>query len=158
MEIDKNDRKDDDKQDSFNGLDEFISFILEKINSEISEDQPFVYGFSVIQNGGEKPSVFGIKVLPSEPEDKKDMFVDGLHPLVDIVECDDEVYVTIDTRQNEGNVSFESDPETVFVEIDLPDEIYSETIELPCSVEPSSAVSTCNNGVLDIRYSRLAVE
>lgn len=158
MENDKNDRRDDDQEDSFNGLDEFISFILEKINGEISADHPFVYGFSVVQTDGENPSVFGINVSPTKPNDKMDMFIDGLHPFVDVTETENKVYVTIDTRQDESKVSFETESESVFVEIKLPGETYTETIELPSPVEPTSAISTCTNGVLDIRYSRLVVD
>lgn len=153
----KNEKDNDEKkQNSFDSFDDFLRFIIEKASSEVSEDQPVIYGFSIVQNDANKFSFFGVSISSTEEDSgKKNLLVGGLRPLVDVTKTDEEVYVTIDTRQEETNVSFQSESDAVTVEINMPEEIYSERIILPALVDPATAISSCTNGVLDIRYTRL---
>ena len=146
--------------DRFGSFDEDylrLSELMDRFFNQVTRDkeglEPFVYGFSVKTEANGKPIFrrFGDSVRPGGNIDN------GLsrEPLIDIIERDDSVSVTIEMPGVEKeHIDLDVDSTKLTVKVDNPDRRYHKTIELPCKVDEESVKATFKNGVLDIGLTK----
>ncbi len=116
---------------------------------------PFVYGYSVTvgpdgkpvirEFGNVKPSLAGGKLALSEERE----------PFVDVITSDQEIRVIVElpgVKKDEIKVS--ATENTVSIRTETPERKYSKEVDLPEDIEPSTARSTYNNGMLEITFKR----
>ena len=125
---------------------------------KIREAGPFVYGYSMTVGPDGKPRVreFG-NIKPSRgfggmarPE------ISGeLEPLVDITTTDNEVKVVIEMPGiNKNNIRINAYDQTLEVKSDDPKRKYHKSIEVPPETDIETAMSTYNNGILEITFKK----
>lgn len=148
------------EEGNFGDIEDIIDHMMDKfgINLDDFETQPFFYGFSVSRHPGEEPEIreFG-NVFPDGDENdelesvKQQFRVNERKPLIDVFEINEKIHVVVelpDVEKEDINLNV---TETL-LELDAQTEVmsYSESIELPSSVDPDTAKATYLNGVLEV--------
>ncbi|AEH59888.1 putative heat shock protein [Methanosalsum zhilinae DSM 4017] len=164
--VDKRRRSFDDKENNFGGehienIEQLINYITSMFenNSSRPPDKPLVYGFTIIQNPGKKPEILGFKgPVPdiSKIFNNQQILVGQKEPFVDILEAEDTLYLIADMGTDEENIEYYISDDSVEIASFAHGMRYAKTVELPVKVDPSSARSTCKNGVLEIALDIMA--
>ena len=145
--------------DQFWNITDMIEQIIDRleINMDDLPNEPLVYGFSVTHRSGEDPEVreFG-SVLGEEGvcnTKGNSLSVDERAPLIDVVEIEDSVYITVEIPgMDKEDISLNAT--NSFVELDAIHDTrqYSEVIDLPVRIDPDSGKATYRNGVLEVVF------
>ncbi|WP_342304615.1 archaeal heat shock protein Hsp20 [Methanolobus sp. ZRKC5] len=145
---------------NFGDIEDIIEHMMDKfgINLDDFETQPFFYGFSVSRHPGEEPEIreFG-NVFPDGDENdelesvKQQFRVNERKPLIDVFEIDGKIHVMAELPDVEKE-DINLDVTETLLKLDAQTELisYSESIELPSSVDPDTAKATYLNGVLEV--------
>ncbi|MBP2029213.1 HSP20 family protein [Methanohalophilus levihalophilus] len=155
------DKRENDKSRDKDALQDFSEIIKKMLDSlgidpkELS-GEPFVCGFSITNLSGESPEISEFGNF-SPDFDMGDDFVPDIQsnvgdckPLIDILETEDQIYITAElhnVEKEEIQLSVSSE----FIDLNTYEEgVLSETLILPAKVDPSSAKASYRNGVLEI--------
>ncbi|WP_094228792.1 archaeal heat shock protein Hsp20 [Methanolobus psychrotolerans] len=145
---------------NFNDIDDIIEHMMERfgLNLDDFEKQPFFYGFSVTRHPGEEPEIreFGNIFPDDEDEDdfesgKQHFRVNERKPLMDVFEIDDKIHVMVELPDvKKDHIDLDVTETLLKLKAQADDMSYSESIELPSSVDPDTAKATYHNGVLEV--------
>ena len=145
--------------DSFEDIEDMINHIIENMDIDELPGHPFVYGFSVTHRPGEDPSIREFGNIPPYQERgqlRHNIHIDERKPLIDVLETEDSVHVIAEMPGIEKeDIQLDATDSTVDLKAFRDDRKYSEQIELPVKVNPSSAEATYKNGVLEVIFKRM---
>lgn len=145
---------------NFGDIEDIIEHMMDKFGIDFDdlETQPFFYGFSVSRHPGEETEIreFG-NIFPDDDEDdelesvKQRFRVNERKPLIDVFEIDEKIHVMAELPDVEKE-DISLDLTETLLKLDAQTEIisYSESVELPSSVDPDTAKATYLNGVLEV--------
>ncbi len=126
---------------------------FERETEGIRVEGPYVYGFSMRIGPDGKPIIheFGnIRRMRGRP-----IIVPEREPLVDVVEADDEIIVTIEVPGVEKDqINLNCTETELRVSVKHPERGFDKTIELPAKVRPEEAKASYRNGILEVRLPR----
>jgi HSP20 family protein len=145
-------RNSDDAPIDFDIFDEMIEDLIEQIG-DIDSNAPAMYGFSITKLPGEAPEVleFGFCPVPADNQEYP-----GRKPMLEVFETDDCVHVVaelVDVEKEE--ISLDATESTLTIRVQIEDQTYKETVDLPARVDPASATASCRNGVLEVTLERV---
>ena len=140
----------DDIPIDFDIFEDAIEDLIDHIE-EIDDGNPVVYGFSITKRPGEEPEVFEFGSRPKVD----DQVSEGYKPLLEVFETDDSVHVVAELPGiDKEDISLDATENTLMMKVRVEDRIFSENVELPARVDPSSAVAGYRNGVLEVTLTR----
>lgn len=122
---------------------------------------PFVYGYSMTLGPDGKPRIreFG-NIKPETRMGRPSLDIkDKREPLADIVDTDGEVQVIVELPGvAKSDIRLTGTEESIIVSVDTAERKYYKKLELPVRVNPKTAKSKYNNGVLEITVNKLEEE
>lgn len=142
--------------DYFFHIDHLINRMKQNLGADFNKlPAPFVYGFSVSSNSEDEPEIreFGSLYLESavKSNEEQKCFVPKYKPLIDVVEKDNEIYVTAELPGiSKGQIILKATDSILNLKASHGERRYSEQIILPSKVDPDSARATCRNGILEV--------
>lgn len=175
MEVEKmypfddwNKRRRRDPFDFFGTDDEFdrmmrdMERMMERMFGGLSSDslepgKTYVHGFNIRVDPDGKPIVqeFGNHRLKSPGGETT--ISEEREPLTDIMECDEDVAVTVEIPGVEKeDIDLHVEETKLTIHVDAPERKYNKVVDLPCEVRPDTTKATYTNGVLDISIRRKA--
>jgi HSP20 family protein len=119
----------------------------------IRELGPFVYGYSMTIGPDGKPVVreFG-NVQPSK---RGPMIKEEREPLVDVVDCDNEVKVVAELPGvDKRDIKLTAMDDALTISVEAPDRKYYKEVKLPTEVDPKESKSSYKNGVLEVTLQK----
>jgi HSP20 family protein len=138
-------------------LEEIVRSLIEHIMDDMAEDgfdKPAFYGFSVVYNGVDKAEEH---TIPNMKVGEKDFCVSKKRPVVECIEIDDKLHVTIDCGAETDDVRFSASGSELELQFETEEEVFTHHIDLEPKVDPESSVMTCKNGIVEIVF-RIADE
>lgn len=152
------------RKKSFNDEFEKILRMMEKMMghsflnfnfNEMEPVKPFVYGYRINDGSIRNPKVQEFRNHPRELSDENQSITDEPEPLTEIIECDNEVSITVEIPEVEKkDIDLRSTENNLDIRVDTPYQKYHQEIKLPCKVKPKTTKATYKNGVLDIIIKR----
>ncbi len=146
---------------------EQMSKLMEEGMKEgIRPGRSFVQGFSITIGPDGRPVIqqFGDKPVPVPQITAKKGKGGAVEapkieaerePLVDVIECDEEVTVTVEMPGVEkDDIDLSVNDDTLAIKAHRGNRNYSKTVKLPCPVIPDSTKATYKNGILDVVIKR----
>lgn len=150
--------------DGFNDEFEKILRMMEKIMrnrfqeinfKEMDPDKSFIYGYKINVGSDENPKVQEFRNHPRELSDENQSISDEPEPLTEIIECDNEISITVEIPEVEKkDIDLKPTENNLEIRADTPYQKYHRNIKLPCKVKPKTTKTTYKNGVLDIIIKR----
>ncbi|WP_319507041.1 archaeal heat shock protein Hsp20 [uncultured Methanolobus sp.] len=148
---------------NFTDIEDIIERMMDKFGIDLNdfETQPFFYGFSVSRHPGEEPEIkeFG-NIFPDDIDEDEDDDFESIRqqfriaerkPLIDVFEIDEKVHVMAELPDVEKeDINLDVTETLLKLNAQHEETSYSESIELPSSVDPDSAKATYLNGVLEV--------
>ncbi len=126
--------------------------------TEINEFGPFIYGYSMTLGPDGKPIIreFGNVRPGSAPIEGRGLGLAGVRePLVDILDEGEVLKVIAEMPGVEKeNVKVEATSDSLTISADRDGTRYHKEVDLPATVDPASAKSTCKNGVLEVTLKK----
>ncbi|MDD5503506.1 MAG: Hsp20/alpha crystallin family protein [Candidatus Thermoplasmatota archaeon] len=129
----------------------------------IKPGRSFVQGFSItmgpdgkpiIQQFGDKP-VQAPQIAAKKVKGEAPKLESEREPLVDVLECGDDVTVTVEMPGVEKeDVDLSVTDDTLSIKAQRGDRHYSKKVRLPCPVLPDTTKATYKNGILDVVIKR----
>ena len=119
--------------------------------------KPFVHGFKIQFGPDGKPRIedFGNRTVRS-PQGKHQIS-DEREPLTDVIECNDDISVTVEIPGVEkDDINLTATENTLEIKVDTPQRKYHKTLNLPSEVKPKTTNATYKNGILDVVIKRKA--
>ena len=143
-----------DIDDGFNEMRKRMDRIMERMieGKTPPENDPMIYGFSMRIGPDGKPMIheFGNATTPRHIQES------AREPLTDVIEEAERIRVIVELPGVEKkDIHLNATEETLDIEVDSPKRRFSKHLELPSTVDPDSATAGYNNGVLEIRLSRV---
>ena len=166
MSIYRDNRKRKNQFDFFEMDDEF-EYIFRKMErifestfkdfnfEQIQPGKSFVHGFnfSIDTDGKTKIEEFGNR--PKKLDGEKTVFSDGREPLTDVIEGDDDIFVTVEiSGVDKEDINLNITESSLDINVNSPNRKYYKSIDLPCTVIPKKSKATYKNGILDIAIKR----
>lgn len=117
--------------------------------------KPYVYGFSITIGPDGRPIIreFGnVKRIRGRPS-----LVEEREPLVDVFESEEGVTVVAEipgVDKDKIDVKVSEDGKTLIISATNEKRKYYKEVDLPSKVDPSSAVATYKNGVLEVKLKK----
>lgn len=118
--------------------------------------KPYVYGFSITIGPDGKPIIreFGnVKRVRGKPS-----VVEEREPLVDVFESEEGMTVVAEipgVDKDKIDVKVSEDGKTLIISASNEKRKYYKEVDLPAKADPSSAVATYKNGVLEVKLKKL---
>jgi HSP20 family protein len=135
------------------GFEELMDKMLRDLQ-EGRQPKPFIYGFSMTQHPGEAPEVREFGNI--QPFGRKVKMEEERKPLIDVMETKDEVHVIAEMPGvDRKDVQLETTESRLDIKAENESRKYSESVELPVTVDPHSAKATYRNGVLEVKLKRV---
>jgi HSP20 family protein len=122
---------------------------------QLEPGKSFVHGFnfSIGPNGKTKIKEFGNH--SKKLEEGKTVYSDEREPLTDIIEGDDEIFVTVEIPGVEkDDIILNIEEFSLDINVNSPNRKYHKKINLPYAVIPNKSKATYKNGILDIAIKR----
>lgn len=119
----------------------------------IRELGPFVYGYSMTIGPDGKPVVreFG----NVQPGKRGPMIKGEREPLVDVVDCDNEVKVVAELPGvDKRDIKLTAMDDALTISVEAPDRKYYKEVKLPTEVDPKESKSSYKNGVLEVTLQK----
>ena len=126
-----------------------------KMFSHAQPGKPVVHGFKIHMGPDGKPIIedFGDKQIKSS--DGELLISEEREPLTDIIECDNDVAVTVEMPGIEKNdVDLNVTNDALEINVNTPNRKYHKRLDLPCDVLPKTTTATYKNGILDVVIKR----
>ncbi len=164
---------DDDSHDKITNIDELLEHIMNMFSQNIIKDggKPVVHGFTIINQPGKKPVIFGFRGQKEEEEEEEnqepaetkeefeeDFYIFNRDPLIEVFEVDDKVFLLADLGVEEENVEYYPNRDHVELTVITSGTGYSRIIDLPCDVKPESMATSYRNGILQLVFENAALE
>lgn len=135
------------------GFEDLMDQMLRDLQ-EGKQPKPFIYGFSMTQHPGEPPEVREFGNI--QPFGKRVKMEEERRPLIDVMETADEVHVVAEMPGvDRTDVQLDATENRLDIRAQNEGRKYSESVELPVSVDPHSAKATYRNGVLEVKFKRV---
>ncbi len=145
-------RNSDDAPIDFDIFDEMIEDLIEQIG-DIDSIAPAMYGFSITKRPGEAPEVLEFGCCPVAADTQE---YPGRKPLLEVFETKNCVQVVAELADVEKeDVSLDATESTLTIRMQIEDQTYKETVDLPARVDPASATASCRNGILEVTLTRV---
>ena len=146
--------------DEFDRMMKDMERMMERMFGGLSIDslepgKTYVRGFNIRVGPDGKPIVqeFGNHRLKSS--EGETTISEEREPLTDIMECDDDVAVTVEIPGVEKeDIDLHVEETKLIIDVDAPGRKYNKVVDLPCEVRPDTTKATYKNGVLDISIRR----
>lgn len=160
------------KTDPFNIIDEDFIKIQEEMERMVNDiltlhfrneqlvkkHSPFVYGISMKVTPQGKPEIkqFGTAISPKKEWKNETEIEISREPLIDLIEGKDELTLIAELPgSRKEDIHLTSTEDSLFLNAKYHEKNYQTQIPFPCKVKPESAKATYNNGVLEVKYSRM---
>jgi HSP20 family protein len=158
---------DDDSHDKIASIDELIEHIMKMFSAGIDQKngKPMIHGFTIINLPGKKPTIFGFKSqkgaesfeYEDEDDDSEgDFYIFNQDPFIEVFEAENKVFLSADLGVEEQHIEYHPYRSHVEITVITKGTGYSKVIDLPCSVDPTSMVSSYKNGVLELIFENAA--
>ena len=125
--------------------------------AKVREWRLFVYGYSMSVDPDGKPQIreFG-NIKPETRMGRPHLHIkEKREPLADVMTADDEVKVVIEVPGVEKkDIKLQGTENSLIVSIDTPKRKYYKKLEIPVKIDPKSANSSYNNGVLEVTIQK----
>jgi len=147
---------DDEFEHMFRKTERIFESTFKDFNFEqVEPGKLFVHGFNVSigPNGKTKIKEFGNN--PKKIDERKTVYYDEREPLTDVIECDHDIFVTVEIQGVEKyDVNLNVTEFSIDINVNSPNRKYHKKIDLPCAVIPNKSKATYKNGILDIAIER----
>jgi HSP20 family protein len=111
----------------------------------------FVRGFSVNLGPDGKPKIQEFGNVPTKTAHGKPVLSPEQEPLTDIIECDDNIAITVEVPGVEkDDIDLNVNEDVIEINVKAPQRKYHKVLDLPSKVKPKTTKATYKNGVLDI--------
>ena len=133
----------------------FREMIKEMFREGFEPNKRFIYGLSIdiLPVGKPKIQEFGNR-LYKNPQGEL-MISEESVVLADIIEGDEEVFVTVEIPGVEKeDIDLNVTEDTMEITVNNPQRKYHKLLNLPCDVKPKTMKATYKNGVLDVLIKR----
>ena len=146
-----------------NEFDDIFKDIEERINEMFSNVDPnnvkpgssFVQGYNIHFGPDGKPRIEQFGNQPLKDQNGELTVSDDREPLTDIIEDDNEVFITTEIPGIEKeDIDLNVTEENVEINVDNPKRKYHKLINLPCDVISKTTKASYKNGILDIVIKR----
>jgi HSP20 family protein len=144
----------DEMQKIFESND-FREMVEDMLRGGVGSNKRFIHGFSVNMGPDGRPRIqeFGnrsMKTPGGEP-----MISEEQEPVTDVIEGDNEVYVTVELPGVEkDNIDLNVTENTLEITVNNPERKYHKSVDLPCGVQSKTTKATYKNGILDVVIPR----
>jgi HSP20 family protein len=147
---------DDDFESIFRNIEHMWERAFRDFNfDKIEPGKSFVHGFNIRIGPDGKPIIEEFGNRPKKIDEGKTIVSEEREPLTDIIEGDDDVFITVETPGVEKeDINLNINDASLDIDIDSPERKYRKSIDLPCTVFPNMAKATYKNGILDIVVKR----
>ena len=147
---------DDDFEQLFRQMERMWENAFQDFSFEnIEPGKSFIHGFSVNVGPDGKPKIQEFGHHPKKISDENHSVIDEREPLTDIIEGDEDVFITVEIPGVVKNdIDLNVTENSVEITVNDLNRKYHKLIELPCDVLPNESKATYNNGVLDVNIKR----
>jgi len=147
---------DDDFERMFRNMERMWERAFRDLNFDnLEPGKSFVHGFNVRIGSDGKPIVEEFGNRPKKLDEGKTIVYDERKPLTDVIEGDDDIFITIEIPGVEKeDINLNINDSSLDINVDSPNRKYQKSIDLPCIVIPNEAKATYKNGILDIIVKR----
>ena len=147
---------DDDFERMFRNMERMWESAFRDFNfDQIEPGKSFVHGFNIRIGPDGKPRIEEFGNRPKRIDEGKTIFPEEREPLTDVIEGDDDVFITVEVPGVEKeDININIKDSSIHIEVDSPNRKYHKSIDLPCSVVPDKAKASYKNGILDIIIKR----
>ncbi|MEM4257591.1 MAG: archaeal heat shock protein Hsp20 [Candidatus Thermoplasmatota archaeon] len=129
----------------------FKEMIEDMFKSNFDPNKRFIHGFSINIGPDGKPKIQEFGNIPVKTGGGKPMLSPEQEPLTDIIECDDDIAITVEVPGvDKDDIDLNVSEDTVEIDVRAPQRKYHKIVDLPSKVKPKSTKATYKNGVLDI--------
>jgi HSP20 family protein len=151
-------RRDDDWNDLFRSFDDDFDVMRERMDRLMEAalrgtgNDPLVYGFSMRTGPDGRPVVqeFGNVPRGGAPPD-----ANCREPLTDVMEEDDKVRVIVELPGvDKQDIDLRSQDRELTISVDTESKKFCKQLDLPCDVQPDSAIAEYRNGVLTVTMGK----
>jgi HSP20 family protein len=147
---------DDDFERIFENMEKMWERAFRDFNfDQIEPGKSFVHGFNIRIGPDGKPQIEEFGNRPKKVDKDKTILPDEREPLTDIIEGDDDIYITVEVPGvQKEDIDININDSSIDINVNSPNRKYHKSINLPCSVIPKKSKATYNNGILDIIVKR----
>lgn len=141
--------------DEFRRIQEQIDKLMAKAMKAETEGEPrsFVYGFSIKTGPDGKPI---IEEFGNVPRKGREIDLDEVEPLVDVIEEEDVIKVIAEVPGVEkDDINIEASPLEVTIKVDTPKRKYFKEVSLPAEVKTDDTQASYKNGILEITLKKV---
>ena len=146
---------DDDFERMFREMERMMGRAFRFPMNKMGPGKSFVHGFSVKIGPDGKPLIqeFGNHHIKSD--EGKEAISEEREPLTDVIECDEEVSVTIELPGVEKkDIELKATKDQLEINVDTPIRKYHKIVQFHVEVKPKTTKATYKNGVLDVTIQR----
>ena len=146
---------DDDFERMFQEMERMMEKAFRFPMDKMEPGKSFVHGFSVRIGPDGKPRIqeFGNHHIKSE--EGKEAISEEREPLTDVIECDEEVSVTMELPGVEKkDIDLKATKDQLEISVDTPMRKYHKIVHFNVEVKPKTTKATYKNGVLDVTIQR----
>jgi HSP20 family protein len=146
---------DDDFERMFQEMERLMERAFRFPLDKMEPGKSFVHGYSVRLGPDGKPQVqeFGNHHIQSE--EGKTAISEEREPLTDVMECDDEVSVTVELPGVEKkDIDLKATKDQLEITVDTSQRKYHKIVHFNVEVKPRTTKATYKNGVLDVTIQR----
>jgi HSP20 family protein len=147
---------DDDFERIFENMEKMWERAFRDFNfDQIEPGKSFVHGFNIRIGPDGKPQIEEFGNRPKIVDKDKTILPDEREPLTDIIEGDDDIYITVEVPGvQKEDIDININDSSIDINVNSPNRKYHKSINLPSSVIPKKSKATYNNGILDIIVKR----
>jgi HSP20 family protein len=121
----------------------------------IEPGKSYVHGFNIRIGPDGKPKIEEFGNHPLKSPEGEPVISDDREPLTDVIECEDEIAVTVEIPGVEKeDIDLNVTETTLEIRVDAPQRKYHKVVDLPSDVIPKTTKATYRNGILDIAIRR----
>jgi len=129
----------------------FKEIIEDMFKGGFDPNKRFVRGFSVNLGPDGKPKIQEFGNVPVKTARGKPALSHEQEPLTDIIECDNDIAITVEVPGVEkDDIDLNVNEDMLEINVKAPQRKYHKIVDLPSKVKPKTTKATYKNGVLDI--------
>jgi HSP20 family protein len=117
--------------------------------------KPIVHGYKLFFGPDGKPHLEDFGNKPIQSTEGESSISEEREPLTDVIECDEDVSVTVEIPGVEkDDIDLNVSENQIEITVDTPQRKYHKIVNLPADVKPKTTKATYKNGVLDVIIRR----
>ena len=148
--------RNDEFDDIFRDIEDRINEMFSNVDpNNVKPGSSFVHGYNIHYGPDGKPRIEQFGNQPSKNQDGELTISDEREPLTDIIEDENEVFITTEIPGIEReDIDLNVTEENVEINVGNPKKKYHKIINLPCDVISKTTKASYKNGILDIVIKR----